>query len=326
MKIPLRLIDPNPYQARESYDKEVAASIAVSALGRHGILQAPMVRPNNGRYETVFGHGRVLAAEIAGFKEIDCRVEDDITDEEMKKYVLQENLLRSDLSEKEKMDGLEQYRQELGLELGDVGFYSKLSQATGISEATILDQYFVKETRKLLENLDVKENISFTMVLRTRGLEPKDRVKLINKVSKKDWGIKTLLKIKAAIKNVTPEVRLKILDKETDLTSKTIEALSKIEGPANQLEAIDFILTRRLDEKTALQVIDDIIQGVHPIYEVQVTDEYKQTYQKFQKTYKTVNAWGYNHYQIVKDHWDQIDPILTGIEQKIQEFRRYHRG
>jgi len=326
MNIPVSLIDPNPYQTREDYDNEIISGIAASALGRHGILQAPMLRPNNGRFETVFGHGRVRAAKAAGLKEIDCRVEE-VTDAEMRRYMGQENVLRSDLSESERMAWLEQVRKDEGIELGETGFYAKMSDATGVSESNIKLAYYVKETRKRLHFVNADESkISVRLIDKTRGLESKDQDRLIVKALDKAWSSDAAFKVKTAVKDLDPEVRLKVLDKETDLTWKTIEALAKIDSPGNQLEAIDFILTRRLDEKTALQVIDDIINDVHPIYEVQVTDEYKQTYQKFQKTYKTVNAWGYNHYQIVKDHWDQIDPILTGIEQKIQEFRRYHRG
>jgi len=326
MKIPIDEIDPNPFQTRKDYPKDVTAGIMAS-LGRHGILQPPMVRPNNGRYETVFGHGRIQAAKHAGLKEIDCRVEVDVTDEEMKKYVLQENVLRSDLSEDERMAGLEQYRKDLGLEPGEYGFYAKMHDATGVPEGTLLEWYFVKEVKKRLKILGAKDSrISARVIARTRGLEEKDQINLIIKVSDKGWSSEIAFRIKAAVKDIDPRLRTRLLDKETDLPWKVIVALAEIDPPENALKIIDFITTRRLDEKTALIIIEDAKKGIFPTYETKVSDEYKRTYDKFVKINKAVNSWGYNHYQIVKDHWNEIDPILTNIENKIQEFRRFHRG
>ncbi len=152
MKIPINMIDANRYQIREKHDEDMIASIAVSALGRHGILQSPMVRmKKDGRFETVYGHGRVRAAKVAGIKELECRVESDVTDREMRLYMGQENVLRGDLSEKERMAWLEQVAEDMGLKEKDTGFFKALHQETALPLSTIQEAYFTKEVRKRLK-------------------------------------------------------------------------------------------------------------------------------------------------------------------------------
>lgn len=324
MKIPVNLIDSNPYQTREEYDKDVAASITLSVLGRHGILQAPMVRPKKDRFETVFGHGRIMAAKAAGFKEVECRVED-VSDAEMKRYMGQENVLRSDLSESERMAWLEQIRIDKGLEIGETGFYAKMSQETGISNDMIERHYLVKEVKNRLKNKTSSEP-NYTLIIRTRGLDAEDQDKLIIKALNKGWSSDTAFKVKTAIKDLDPKVRLKILNKETNLTKDTIIALSEIDNPETQLEIIKYIQTRRWNEETALQVIDDVKKGIPPILNIKVTNEFEQVYNKFTATYKIMDTWSFSHYQIIKDHWDKIEPILDMMETKIKEFKAYHNG
>lgn len=89
------LIDLSPLNYRKVYKpselKELADSFAV-----YGILQAIKVRPKeDGRYEVVFGEGRVRAADIAGLTQIPAQVHP-YTDEEVREIQLLENLHRTD--------------------------------------------------------------------------------------------------------------------------------------------------------------------------------------------------------------------------------------
>lgn len=326
-KIPIDLIDANPYQARDSYDEDVAAGIALSALGRHGILQPPMVRvKDDGRFETVFGHGRIRAAKAAGFKELECRVENNVTDAEMKRYMGQENVLRSDFTESERMAWLEQVREDLGLELDDPELYTSLYEATNVSRTTIESSYFVNKVRKrLISSRSGTDAVSANLIHRTRGLVDADQDKLILKTAKKGWSGNIAYKIKTAIKDIDPELRARLLHEEVDLPWKVIVDLAELEFPENALKFIEYIATRRITEKGSLMIIEDAKQGIYPTYNVKYSNKLEEVMKEFRDANIAVAGWGPKKYEQIKDHWDVIEPILTNIENKIQAFRRLNR-
>ncbi len=327
MLIPIDMIDANRYQIRVKHDEDTIAGIAVSALGRHGILQSPMVRmKEDGRFETVYGHGRIRAAKVAGIKELECRVESDVTDREMRLYMGQENLLRGDLSEIERMAWLEQVQEDMELKVGEDGFFEKLHRQTALPLTTIKEAYFTKEVRKLLLIVagdDVHAPIR--MIRHTRILGEKDQISLIIKAMKKGWSSSTALIIVKAITKIAPELRAKLLDEETDLPWKVMVALAGIENAENALKLLGYILKRRLIEKVALRILEDAKKGIYPTYNVTYSNQFENAFRSFQAVNVYVAGWGAKKYELIKEHWDVIEPILTKIEANIQEFRRLNR-
>jgi len=330
--IPIDMIDPNPYQIRDkkiglNEREEMVAAITVSALkGRHGILQSPMVRmKEDGRFETVYGHGRIRAAKVAGIKELECRVESDVTDREMRLYMGQENLLRSDLTEKERMAWLEQVREDEGLETKDYGFLERMHEKTSIPVSAIKEAYLVNKVRKRLLTSGSTEYISLSLIIKTKGLKDPDQDKLIIKTMEKGWSVHTAFKIVKAVKDIEPELRAKLLDKKTDLPWKVIVALAEIEIKENALKILEYILKRRLTEKASLTIIEDAKNGIYPTYNVTYSNQFEDALRSFRVATMTISGWGEKKYELVKDHWDVIEPLLTIIEEKIQEFRRLNR-
>ena len=332
MKIPINMIDANRYQIREKHDEDIIASIAVSALGRHGILQSPMVRmKEDGRFETVYGHGRVRAAKVAGITELECRVESDVTDREMRLYMGQENVLRGDLSEKERMAWLEQVAEDMGLkenEKGEkvTGFFKALHQETALPLSTIQEAYFTKEVRKRLKkNAGIIAQPPIRMIRHIRPLERDDQISLLIKSMKKGWSSGVALTITRAITKIDPVLRAKLLDEETDLPWEVIVALAEMEVGENALKILDYILNRRLTEKASLMLIEDAKQGIYPTYNITYSNKFEDALRGFKNVNLTISGWGEKKYELVKEHWDVIEPILTNIESKIEEFRRLNR-
>jgi len=111
-EISLDSIETNPFQTREEYDPEIMTSIATSSMDNIGIRNPPLVRPHpeiEGRYQIASGHGRIFAWKALGNDTILCRVEK-LTDSQMKKEVLVENVNRSDLKEDERYRAVEAFR------------------------------------------------------------------------------------------------------------------------------------------------------------------------------------------------------------------------
>lgn len=104
-QLPVDKIVPSPYQQRRSFggteDKELAESVR-----EHGVLQPIRVRPNGkpGTFELVFGERRWRAACAAELDLIPAIVVD-LTDDQVIKQLIEENLQRKDVHPIEEGDG-----------------------------------------------------------------------------------------------------------------------------------------------------------------------------------------------------------------------------
>jgi len=118
------MLDLNPYQPRTDYPGHFIRNLGRS-LKDDGVIQPILVRPKGDRYEVCTGWMRVLAAREVGISSIPAIVKD-LTDEQMARLCLVENLKRKDLNILEKARGYkqmqdtwhltqEQVAEELGL-------------------------------------------------------------------------------------------------------------------------------------------------------------------------------------------------------------------
>ena len=325
-EIELDLIDPNPFQTRKKYDEAKLIGIMGTATDELGIRYTPMLRPHpkkTGRYQIASGWGRFNAMKALGWKKHVFRIEE-LTDAQMKKEVLVENVNRSDLTEAELYNAMEQYREELGLKPEDFGFFSTLSKETGVPESTINNNYDVTIMRKKL--MDVHEfgtdEPTFSVVLRTAGLKDEDRIKLIVKAQERGWAGATVQSVKTSIKDMVPEIRAMILDEEIKLTHKTISAIAELEDPEEQRHAIQFITAIGWGEDSALTYIARVKAGDRR-EETIVIDEVEDIFAEFNETRRKVLSWGINHYMILgKVKWAESRVIFDTIEKQMQFLKR----
>lgn len=94
--LPLSKIKPNKNQPRRSFEAEPLSELADS-IKQNGVLQPIMVRKIGLSYEIVAGERRYQAAKIAGLKEIPVLIRE-VSDDDVFKLALIENLQRSDLN------------------------------------------------------------------------------------------------------------------------------------------------------------------------------------------------------------------------------------
>jgi len=97
IKIPLDLIDPNPFQPRHNFNEEEIGELA-QTIKEHGLIQPITVRKFNGRYQIVSGERRTRAARVAGLSTIDAYVHELLSDKNMGEWALIENIQRVDLN------------------------------------------------------------------------------------------------------------------------------------------------------------------------------------------------------------------------------------
>ncbi len=105
-----RMIEPNSEQPRQVFDEEKLEELAAS-IGRDGLLEPVCVREVDGKYELVSGERRVRASIMAGLEEIPaiCR---EVSDREMLKLGLIENIQREDLNPMEIARGYQKLLDE----------------------------------------------------------------------------------------------------------------------------------------------------------------------------------------------------------------------
>jgi ParB family chromosome partitioning protein len=115
-QLPIDLLDPNPFQPRTDFNKDILDGLAAS-IRAHGMLQPILVRPHSGvpgRYQIVAGERRWRAAAVAGLEEVSvvCR---DLSDVEAAFSALIENLQRENLNPIEEAEGYQRLTKHFGL-------------------------------------------------------------------------------------------------------------------------------------------------------------------------------------------------------------------
>lgn len=111
--LPIDQIRPNKGQPRKSFKAEELAELTDS-IKQNGILQPILVRKVGSAYEIVAGERRYQAAQAAGLTEVPVVIRE-ISDEDVFKLALIENLQRSDLTPLEEARGYRQLIKEKGL-------------------------------------------------------------------------------------------------------------------------------------------------------------------------------------------------------------------
>jgi len=318
-EIPLDLLDPNPFQTREEYDPEALAGLATSSMDELGIRNPPIVRPNpekNSRYQIASGHARVDAWRTLGKKTVMCRVEK-LTDSQMKREVLVENVNRSNLNEEERFQAIEQYRQDLGL-AKEHRFIAKLSKETGVPKVTLNFIYDVQHIRQILSAEDLEEKPPARLIQKTSGLPDAERVRLIVKAVSMGWSGDTTLKVKIALKDMEPEIRTLILEDKSRLPHSVIVAVAELEDPETQIAVIDYIQTHKLNEELAFKFIERVKEG-ELITEAKVVDEAEEVLNEIRGVYEILKGWGVNQYKILGPRWSEAVELFNKIKEKMME-------
>ncbi len=132
-QIPVELIQPNPYQPRQSFHADRLEELAAS-IRANGVVQPILVRPAGGsgaeRFEIVAGERRWRASKLAGLATIPAIVQN-ISNDRLLEIALIENIQREDLNAIETAQAFEQLSRDFGLT------HEQIAQRTGKDRATI---------------------------------------------------------------------------------------------------------------------------------------------------------------------------------------------
>lgn len=141
-------IVPNKDQPRKLF-KEAELSELSDSIKQNGILQPLLVRKKGTKFEIVAGERRYQAAKLAGLEEVPVIIKD-ISDAEVFKLALIENLQRADLSPLEEARGYKQLIKERSLTQDEVAKLVSKSRSAVTNTLRLLDlpeevQQFVED-------------------------------------------------------------------------------------------------------------------------------------------------------------------------------------
>ena len=113
-------ISPSRFQARTDISEESLEELTAS-IKSQGVIQPLIVRKTSaGSFELVAGERRLRASKMAGLSEVPIVVKD-LSDEEIIKMGLIENLQREDLNPLDEAKGIQRLQQEFNVTQEDLG-------------------------------------------------------------------------------------------------------------------------------------------------------------------------------------------------------------
>jgi len=239
-------IQPNPFQPRESFEKESLRELADS-IRDASVIQPIVVRRLGKGYQIIAGERRWRAAQMAGLKEVPSLIKD-IPEERVLLESLIENLHRKDLTDIE----MENAIHELWENNEALGFKTimELAKKLGVRSDYVsrhLDAWEIRHE----EHVD--KRVSTDAIRVTRGLEVEERKKLLEKVAEGDLGVRETYTAVKVLRKASQPLKHELLKSKTKITPKIAETI--VENIPNEEEQKAI-----LDEAKRLQLTEDEIE------------------------------------------------------------------
>ena len=241
--IPTTEIQPNPFQPRESFEKESLKELA-NSIKDAKIIQPIVVRQHGFNYQIIAGERRWRAAQIAGLKEIPCIIKD-VAEERVLLESLIENLHRKDLTDIERENAIHELwenREDLGFK-----YKSELAKAIGVPPLDVENDLEAWGFRN--EEVGIPPSTPTYIISRTRGLPIEERKKVVEKVEKGEFQAQQAYTAIKVLRRAPKVIKKEILKPKSRLTPKMAETIvTKLPTEEEQRLIIDEIKRSRLTE------------------------------------------------------------------------------
>lgn len=199
--LPVRAIQRNPYQPRQSFDEQSLRRLAQS-IRTEGVLQPILVRPlpaptaQIGRgaatsstpatYELVAGERRLRAAQIAGLTEIPALVRQ-LDERQTAELALIENLQREDLNPIERAQAFEKLTNQFGLS------HEQIAHCVGIDRATVTNLLRLLSLSQVIQDLVRKGVLSAGQARALAGvMDVQQQQVLAERAVARGWSVRQL--------------------------------------------------------------------------------------------------------------------------------------
>jgi len=236
-------IQPNPFQPRESFEKESLKELADS-IKDAGIIQPIVVRRRGFSYQIIAGERRWRAAQMVGLKKIPCIVKE-IDDERVLLESLIENLHRKNLTDIERENavyGLWENREDLGFKSK-----SELARAIGVPAQNVDNDLEAWEFRHKEEG--ILPSTPTYIISRSRGLPVEVRKKVVEKVQKGELKAQEAYTAIKVLRKAPEGIKKELLKSKAHITPKMAETIvTKLPAEEEQNLIVEEIKRLRLTE------------------------------------------------------------------------------
>lgn len=183
--IPINELHPHPSNPRKDLGD---LSELVESIRTVGIKQNLTVVPDRdadgneieSSYTVIIGHRRLAAAKEAGFSEVPCAIDTDITPAEQIALMLHENMQRRQLTPQEEGLGFQQLQLEFGWSVGRISEYSGFSETT-VRDRLRITQFDKAKVKKAYEDEGRQPKlVEFEALSRVKNEETRN--KLLDKI------------------------------------------------------------------------------------------------------------------------------------------------
>ncbi|MCK4440289.1 ParB/RepB/Spo0J family partition protein, partial [Candidatus Bathyarchaeota archaeon] len=236
-------IQPNPFQPRESFEKESLKELADS-IKDAGIIQPIVVRRHGFSYQIIAGERRWRAAQMVGLEKIPCIVKE-IDDERVLLESLIENLHRKNLTDIERENaiyGLWENREDLGFKSK-----SELARAIGVPPQNVDNDLEAWEFRHKEEG--ISPSTPTYIISRSRGLPVEERKKVVEKVQKGELKAQEAYTAIKVLRKAPEGIKKELLKSKPHITPKMAETIvTKLPAEEEQNLIVEEIKRLRLTE------------------------------------------------------------------------------
>lgn len=328
-EIDLSKVAPNPRQPRTSFDREKLEELA-NSIKKHGLLEPIVVREYKKGYQIICGERRWKAYQILDKTTIPAIVRE-VADENVLVESLIENLHRDDLTSIERENAIaelwESGKYKTQKELADTLGYKSASRISNVLDAQEIRHKYIKGKIS-------SESVSTRTIVNTKGLEPEERKKVIEKVAKGELDANRVEEYVADLKKVPEPVKEAII--EGKINHEDVKPyIDTIKDKPELAEKFVQEFESRKQEKEAYREAEikrdkAIIKGeLKPIVTEYEPSPDEKRFKQFDEVYTKVSYWQWFDITSIKDtEWrnkavkrligirDHIDALLKKLGEK----------
>jgi ParB family chromosome partitioning protein len=186
--LPVDLLFPGTFQPREHFDEEALQRLA-QTIQTMGVLEPLLVRPRvEGNFEIIAGERRWRAAQRARLSAVPCLVMTELSDTDVLKIALIENLARENLNPIEEALGIKRLVEEYHYTHEEIATFlgKSRSEVTNLLRLLKLDKRVIQLVRE--------GRLSGSHAKVIAGLPPHEQYPSANVAAANNWSLKTLEK------------------------------------------------------------------------------------------------------------------------------------
>lgn len=259
--LPLSDIRPNKGQPRKNFDEDALEELTDS-IRQNGVLQPILVRKKGQKYEIVAGERRYQASKRAGLTEIPVVIRD-ISDEDVFKLALIENLQRADLDPIEEARGFKTLLTKSGMTQAELGQALSKSRSSIANSLRLLDlpeavqemmadrkitagharailavaddEARIKLAEKVVEDgLSVRQTENLAPLFSVTDREPPVRVATPQSYKRAARQLRLVLDTNVKVKRMRNKNKIEIEFADEEQLAKLVEQLSRVAMEGNE--------------------------------------------------------------------------------------------